>query len=64
MKNGKEQYINLLNQLKNQEISSFEISPNNFSSFQAAFSEFESKKRVTGKANKEGKIIYFYNDQD
>ncbi|MCF6514831.1 hypothetical protein GSH19_01370 [Lactobacillus sp. S2-2] len=64
MEYSKEQYTDLLNQLKNQEIDSFEVYPSDFSNFQAAFSGFESKKKIIGKAYKEGKIIYSYNDKD
>lgn len=64
MEISKEEYLDLLNQLKKQEIHSIEVIPENFANFQSAFSVFESKKKITGKAHKEGKIIYFYNDQD
>ncbi|ATU71312.1 hypothetical protein CT113_13660 [Levilactobacillus brevis] len=53
----------LMNQLKDQEIEQFEVTPEEFPAFQKAFMAFDTRKRVIGQAEKGGTLIYHY-DQD
>ncbi|QCZ47996.1 hypothetical protein UCCLB95_0739 [Levilactobacillus brevis] len=42
----------LMNQLKDQEIEQFEVTPEEFPAFQKAFMAFDTRKRVIGQAEK------------
>lgn len=53
----------LMNQLKDQKIEQFEVTPEEFPAFQKAFMAFDTRKRVIGQAEKGGTLIYRY-DQD
>ncbi|MHA8263172.1 hypothetical protein ACYATO_05650 [Lactobacillaceae bacterium Melli_B3] len=53
-------YAELLKQLKNGEIQEIEVDPKSFMAFQAAFMDFESRKRVVGMASRDGKITYHF----
>lgn len=56
-------FTDLMNQLKDKKLDQFEVGPDEFQDFQRAFMAFDTRKRVIGKANKGGKLIYHY-DQD
>ncbi|MEJ6399588.1 hypothetical protein [Nicoliella lavandulae] len=56
----KNNYADLLKQLKNGDIQTIEVTPDEFMAFQKAFMDFESRKRVVGTANREGKIVYHF----
>ncbi|UDM32445.1 hypothetical protein [Lentilactobacillus laojiaonis] len=51
-------YTALLNQLVNEEIDQFKITPSQFQEFQIAFMNFDKRKRVIGSAEKNGEIVY------
>lgn len=51
----------LMNQLKDQKIEQFEVTPEEFPAFQKAFMAFDTRKRVIGQAEKGGTLIYHYN---
>ena len=53
----------LMNQLKDQKIEQFEVTPEEFPAFQKAFMAFDTRKREIGQAEKGGPLIYHY-DQD
>ncbi|WP_172187295.1 hypothetical protein [Lentilactobacillus kribbianus] len=53
-------YQELLEQLVNKEIESFQINPAEFMDFQAIYMKFESRKRITGEADVNGVITYKY----
>ncbi|MCF7523869.1 hypothetical protein L3X07_13660 [Levilactobacillus brevis] len=42
----------LMNQLKDQKIEQFEVTPEEFPAFQKAFMAFDTRKRVIGQAEK------------
>ncbi|MFC6274211.1 hypothetical protein ACFQET_01600 [Levilactobacillus tangyuanensis] len=50
----------LMNQLKDKQLSTFEVTPEEFPEFQKAFMAFDTRKRVIGQAEKGGKLIYHY----
>ncbi|GLB47045.1 hypothetical protein WR164_10240 [Philodulcilactobacillus myokoensis] len=54
------QYTKLLNQLKDGQIKSLHITPDNFKQFQVAFMKFPTRKRIIGTAHQQGKITYVY----
>lgn len=47
-------------QLKNGEIETFTVEPADFMTFQTAYMAFEFRKRIIGKAEKNGTVIYHY----
>lgn len=53
-------FTDLMNQLKDKKIAQFEVTPADFPAFQKAFMAYETRKRVVGKAEKNGKLIYHY----
>ncbi|WP_395361622.1 hypothetical protein [Levilactobacillus parabrevis] len=53
-------FTDLMNQLKDKKIEQFEVTPEDFPAFQKAFMAYETRKRVVGKAEKNGKLIYHY----
>ncbi|NLR10563.1 MULTISPECIES: hypothetical protein [Lactobacillaceae] len=53
-------FTDLMNQLKDKKIDQFEVTPTDFPAFQKAFMAFETRKRVVGQAQKDGKLIYHY----
>jgi len=53
----------LMKQLKDKQLSTFEVTPEEFPAFQKAFMAFDTRKRVIGQAEKGGTLIYHY-DQD
>ncbi len=53
-------YTKLLNQLKDSQINSILIGPDDFANFQAAFMEFPTRKRIVGSAKLNGQITYTY----
>ena len=53
-------FTDLMNQLKDKKIESFEVTPEDFPDFQKAFMSFDTRKRVVGQANKNGQLIYHY----
>ncbi|TPR40840.1 hypothetical protein DY124_00040 [Apilactobacillus micheneri] len=57
---NEQKYTELLNQLKNNEISKLVIKPDEFLDFQVAFMNFDTRKRVSGKASENGIITYTY----
>nr|WP_306418835.1 hypothetical protein [Secundilactobacillus hailunensis] len=55
-----EDYANLMARLKSGDLDEFTVEPADFMTFQTAYMQFESRKRVVGQAEKNGKIIYRY----
>lgn len=55
-----EDYANLMAKLKSGEIDEFTVEPDEFMTFQKAYMQFESRKRVVGRADKGGQIVYHY----
>ncbi|AYF92404.1 hypothetical protein D7I45_02320 [Apilactobacillus bombintestini] len=53
-------YTELLNDLKDNKISELVIKPDEFTDFQVAFMNFDTRKRVVGKASQNGIITYTY----
>ncbi|UQS86414.1 hypothetical protein MOO44_05720 [Nicoliella spurrieriana] len=53
-------YRELLEQLKNGQIDKIEVDPKSFMDFQAAFMDFESRKRVVGVASRDGNVVYHF----
>ncbi|GAA3609655.1 hypothetical protein [Secundilactobacillus similis] len=53
-------YTALMMQLKNGEIDTFTVEPADFMTFQTAYMAFEFRKRIIGKAEKNGTVIYHY----
>lgn len=55
-----EDYANLMARLKSGDLDEFTVEPADFMAFQTAYMQFESRKRIVGQAEKNGKIIYHY----
>ncbi|MTV81993.1 hypothetical protein [Secundilactobacillus folii] len=58
-----EDYANLMAQLKAGQLNEFTVEPKDFMAFQRAYMNFESRKRVVGRAEKNGQIIYHYDHE-
>ena len=53
-------YAELLRQLAAGEITELEISKEEFSQFQPAFMNFESRKKIVGEAETNGVVVYHF----
>ncbi|KRL37139.1 hypothetical protein [Liquorilactobacillus uvarum] len=56
-------YQELLEQLMNGQIESFEITPKEFMDFQDIFMDFQHRKNVVGSAQRGGNVIYKREDK-
>lgn len=53
-------YTELLNDLKDNKIKELVVKPDEFTEFQVAYMNFDTRKRVIGKADQNGVITYTY----
>ncbi|KRM74641.1 hypothetical protein [Secundilactobacillus collinoides] len=53
-------YTKMMEQLKDGELDEFVVKPDEFMDFYPAFTKFEFRKRIVGKADKLGILTYHY----